>query len=89
MQLKKAKAKISKFKSSNHQLWLQILEEEYDQLVEALDEWSSYRQHWIELKRESMLKKWEETETHQKLKELESTLDAQRQQWKMLTQQFA
>lgn len=89
MQLKKAKEKISKFKSSNNQLWLKILEEEYDQLVEALNEWSSYRQHWIELKRETILKKWEETETRQRLKELESALDVQRQQWKMLTQQFA
>jgi stearoyl-CoA desaturase (delta-9 desaturase) len=89
MQLKKAKAEIGKLKSSNNQLWLEILEAEYDQLVEALNEWSSYRQHWIELKRKTILKKWEETETRHKLKELESALDIQRQQWKMLTQQFA
>jgi len=43
----------------------------------------------MELKKDSILKKWEETETRQKLKELESALDFQRQQWKMLTQQFA
>ena len=89
MQLKKAKAEISKLKSSNNQLWLEILEAEYDQLVEALNEWSSYRQHWVELKRKTILKKWEETETRHKLKELEAALDIQRQQWKMLTQQFA
>ncbi|MFT4712389.1 MAG: stearoyl-CoA desaturase (delta-9 desaturase) [Candidatus Azotimanducaceae bacterium] len=89
MQLKKAKAEISKLKSSHNQLWLEILEAEYDQLVEALNEWSTYRHHWIELKRKTILKKWEETETRHKLKELEAALDIQRQQWKMLTQQFA
>jgi len=89
MQLQVARKKINKFKIKNTQLWLEILETEYDQLVEALNEWSTCRQHWMELKKDSILKKWEETETRQKLKELESALDFQRQQWKMLTQQFA
>ena len=89
MQLQVAREKINQFKMKNTQLWLEILETEYDQLVEALNDWSSCRQHWMELKKDSILKKWEETETRQKLKELESALDFQRQQWKMLTQQFA
>ncbi len=89
MQLQVAREKISQFKAKNTQLWLEILETEYDQLVEALNEWSNCRQHWVELKKDSILKKWEETETRQKLRELESALDFQRQQWKMLTQQFA
>jgi len=89
MQLQRAKDRIHKIKLNNNQLWLEILETEYDQLVAALNEWAHYRQHWLELKRDTILKRWEETETRQKLRELESALDIQRQQWKMLTQQFA
>jgi len=89
MQLQRARDKINKFKLNNHQLWLEQLETEYSHLVEALNEWASYRQHWLELKRESLLKKWDETETRQKLRDLETALDFRRQQWKMLTEQLA
>lgn len=89
MQLKQATLKLSKFKSSNAEKWLALLDDEYEQLVNKINEWSAVRQRWMDLKKADLKKRWEETELASKLQVLEHELDLQRQQWRLLTQQFA
>ncbi len=89
MQLKRATIKLSAFKSSNAEKWLALLDDEYEQLVNKINEWAAIRQQWLDLKKADLKKRWEETELASKLQVLEHELEMQRQQWRLLTQQFA
>ena len=89
MQLKRTTARIRDVMPSNSEQWLELIDAEYAKMVEMLNAWSQCRQEWVELKRASLIEKWERTELHARLKELESELDFQRRQWRLLTQQFA
>jgi len=89
MQLKNASSKVSGFNTVNTEKWLTLLEEEYEQLISSLNEWSVCRNQWIELQKASLVKKLEDNELFHRLKQLEADLDLRRQQWRMLTQQFA
>tara|TARA_R110002072_G_scaffold5527_6_gene35375 strand:- start:3704 stop:4843 length:1140 start_codon:yes stop_codon:yes gene_type:complete len=89
MQLKNATEKLRRFNTINTEKWLALLDDEYEQLVSKINEWSHLRQHWMDLKRADLRRRWDETELANKLHELETELDIQRQQWRMLTQQFA
>ncbi|MCB1646931.1 MAG: acyl-CoA desaturase, partial [Pseudomonadales bacterium] len=89
MQLKKASASIARYRLGNKEQWLQLLETEYDQLVHTLNEWARCRQDWVDLKRADIKRRWDETELHKRLLEIEENLEYQRRQWRMLTQQFA
>ena len=89
MQLKNASSKVSGFNTVNTEKWLILLEEEYEQLISSLNEWSVCRNQWLELQKASLVKKLEDNELFHRLKQLEADLDLRRQQWRMLTQQFA
>ena len=89
MQLKKATRKLSSFNGINRDKWVALLDAEYELLVNKINEWAALRQRWLDLKKADLKKRWEETELANKLQELEHELDLQRQQWHMLTQQFA
>jgi stearoyl-CoA desaturase (delta-9 desaturase) len=89
MQLKKATRKLSSFNGINRDKWVALLDAEYELLVNKINEWAALRQRWLDLKKADLKKRWEETELANKLQELEHELDLQRQQWYMLTQQFA
>ncbi len=89
MQLKSATAKLSRFNGINTEKWRALLEDEYNQLVVKLNELSTCRQQWLDIQKASLKKRWEETEISSKLAQLEMELNLQRQQWRMLTQQFA
>lgn len=93
MQLKKTTERISRFQPGNTDQWIDLLEAEYEQLIATLNAWSKCRQDWLELKRASLRKRWQETELRaelqHRLKELEAQLHFQRRQWRLLTQQFA
>lgn len=89
MQLKHATDKVSRFNSINTDKWLSLLDSEYHQLVELINEWSDCRQQWLEVKKQSLRRKFDETELSEKLKHLESELNIRRREWRMLTQQFA
>ncbi|MCB1691827.1 MAG: hypothetical protein KDI19_03625, partial [Pseudomonadales bacterium] len=65
------------------------LEAEYEKLIHSLNEWAQCRQEWFELKKATVLKRFDATELRAKLKSLEAQLDLQRRQWRMLTAQFA
>jgi len=88
MQLKHATQRVSQFQPINKQQWIDLLDAEYNKLIDMLNEWSRCRQEWIQMKRAS-LKKWKETELRCRLEEIEAQLDFQRRQWRLLTQQFA
>lgn len=89
MQHKLATAKLAHFNSSNTEKWRELLDDEYELLVAKINEWAQLRQHWVELKKADLRRRWDETELANKLHELEHELNLQRQQWRMLTQQFA
>lgn len=89
MQLKKATLKLSAFNGINKDRWAELLDDEYEQLVSKINEWAALRQRWLDIKKADLKKRWEETELANKLQELEYELNLQRQQWHMLTQQFA
>jgi len=89
MQLKNATKKLRSFNTINTEKWLALLDDEYEQLVTKINEWSHLRQRWMDLKRADLRRRWDETEIANKLHELELELNVQRQQWRMLTQQFA
>jgi stearoyl-CoA desaturase (delta-9 desaturase) len=89
MQLQKATAKVMQSRPKNKEQWLRLLDTEYEQLVKSLNEWSHCRQQWLELKTQTLKRRWDETELHHQLMELETALNSQRRQWRMLTQQFA
>ena len=89
MQLKRTMARIEDAKPRNYQQWLDLIDTEYTKMVETLNEWSQCRQEWLELKRASLIQKWERTEMRARLQELEAELEFQRRQWRLLTQQFA
>ena len=89
MQLKHATDKVSRFNSINTDKWLSLLDSEYHQLVELINEWADCRQQWLEVKKQSLRRKFDETELSEKLKHLESELNIRRREWRMLTQQFA
>lgn len=89
MQLKTATEKLRSFNTNNTEKWLALLDDEYEQLVTKINEWSQLRQRWMDLKRADLRRRWDETEIANKLHELELELNMQRQQWRMLTQQFA
>jgi stearoyl-CoA desaturase (delta-9 desaturase) len=89
MQHKLATAKLQRLHASNTEKWRALLDEEYELLVAKINEWSHIRQHWVDLKRADLRRRWEETDIANKLHEIEHELNLQRQQWRMLTQQFA
>ena len=89
MQHKLVTAKLQRLQASNTEKWRALLDEEYELLVAKINEWSQIRQHWVDLKRADLRRRWEETDIANKLHEIEHELNLQRQQWRMLTQQFA
>jgi stearoyl-CoA desaturase (delta-9 desaturase) len=89
MQLKKATVTLAAFDSTTKDRWLALLDDEYEQLVNKINEWAAIRQQWVDLKKADLKKRWDETELASKLQQLEQELNLQRQQWHMLTQQFA
>lgn len=89
MQLKRATDRISQFQLPNSQQWHDLLETEYQRFTDTLNEWSVCRQQWFELKRATVMKKWDAHELRARLKTLEAELEFQRRQWRLLTQQFA
>lgn len=89
MQRKRITARIENARPSNYQQWLDLLDAEYAKTLETLNEWSQCRQQWVELKRASLIEKWQRTEVRARLKELEAELEFQRRQWRLLTRQFA
>lgn len=89
MQLKRATHRISNSQPTNTQQWIDLLEAEYEKLIESLNDWSTCRQEWLAVKRDSLRQKWEHTELRAKLRQLEQQLEVQRRQWRLLTQQFA
>lgn len=89
MQLKHATERVIQFRLINKEQWLALLETEYEQLVQVLNEWSHCRQRWLEMRTRDLKKRWDETELHHQLQELEQSLNMRRRQWRLLTQQFA
>jgi stearoyl-CoA desaturase (delta-9 desaturase) len=89
MQHKLATAKLQSLQSRNAEKWLELLDDEYEHLVTKINEWSQVRQRWLELRRADLRRRWDETDLANKLHEIEHELNLQRQQWRMLTQQFA
>lgn len=91
MQLKQATLKLSELNTRTKERWLALLDEEYEQLVSKINEWAAIRQQWLDLKKANLKKRWADTESElaSKLQTLEHELNLQRQQWQMLTQQFA
>ncbi len=93
MQLKLATQKLAAFNGTNKDKWLALLDDEYELLVTKINEWAALKQRWVDLKKADLKKRWDETELSKelanKMQELEQELNLQRQQWHMLTQQFA
>ena len=88
MQLQSARARVSCLKTMNTDRWQSLLEDEYEQLILCLNEWSVCRREWLEFRSASLVKKLEHTDLFQNLKRLEKDLNLRRQQWRILTQQF-
>ncbi len=88
MQLKTASDGVRRFGADSEE-WLARLEREYEQLINKLNELSRCRQQWLEMKKASILKKWEKTELRARLRQIEAELNLQRQRWRSLTAQFA
>ena len=89
MQLAYASAQVLQSRPSNKEQWLNLLEAEYEQLVHSLNAWALCRQRKLELKTAKLKQRWDETELHHQLQELELNLNRQRRHWRLLTQQFA
>ncbi|XOV90300.1 MAG: acyl-CoA desaturase [Pseudomonadota bacterium] len=89
MQLKRTTERISRFQPINTQQWLELIETEYEKLISTLNEWAKCRQAALALSRERLIEKWEHTELHDRLQQLEAELEFQRRQWRLLTRQFA
>lgn len=89
MQKKYAAERIGYFKPINMDQWIELLDAEYNQLIEMINEWSHCRQQWLELKKASLRKKWEAIEIRARLEAIEGRLKQKRRQWRLLTQQFA
>jgi hypothetical protein len=88
MQLLHASAQVLRCRPTTKEQWLKVLETEHEQLVQMLNDWAQCRQRWLELKAAKLKQRWDETELHRQLLELESDLKLQRRQWRLLTQQF-
>ncbi|MGK0339243.1 MAG: stearoyl-CoA desaturase (delta-9 desaturase) [Candidatus Azotimanducaceae bacterium] len=89
MQLKNATETLRRLNTINSEKWRALLDDEYEQLVAKINEWSQLRQHWVDVSRADLRRRWDETELSNKLYQLEIELNLQRRQWRMLTQQFA
>jgi hypothetical protein len=89
MQLIYASARILQFRPTNKEQWLSLLEAEYEQLIHSLNAWAQCRQRKLELNTAKLKQRWDETELHHQLIELELNLKRQRRHWHLLTQQFA
>lgn len=89
MQKKYATERISYFKPTHTEQWIELLDAEYNQLIEMINEWSHCRQEWLQLKKASLRERWQKTELRGRLNAIESRLKQQRRQWRLLTQQFA
>ena len=88
MQLRYATRSILSLKMADAEALLSTLEVEYEKLLESLNAWASCRQQWLEVKKADIVKKWDETELHLRLRELEASLELQRYRWRMMTAQF-
>ena len=88
MQLRKATTCIVSIKKIDTEVWLTKLEEEYEKLLDSLNAWASCRQQWLEVQREDIIRKWDETELRLRLRELEASLELQRYRWQTMTAQF-
>ena len=73
----------------NTEQWIELLDAEYNQLIDMINEWSHCRQEWLQLQKASLREKWQKTELRARLTAIESRLKQQRRQWRLLTQQFA
>ena len=89
MQKKHAAERISRFRPINTQQWIDLLEAEHKQLMDMIHEWARCRQEWLELKKASLRKKWQETELQAQLTAIEAQLKQKRREWRVLTQQLA
>jgi stearoyl-CoA desaturase (Delta-9 desaturase) len=94
MQLKTTMERIRQHQPSNRQQWLDLLDVEYAKLIETLNEWSSCRQAWLQIRRATLQQKWVQTGPARnamlsQLRSLEERLAFQRRQWRLLTRQFA
>ncbi|WP_299947588.1 fatty acid desaturase [uncultured Microbulbifer sp.] len=99
MKFKKAQEKLASTSETEEysQLeWSKILEQEYQQFSNILNEWNQLRQKWYEQKRDklneathALQEKWHSTALHTRFKELKYALKMQTRRLDLLTQQFA
>ena len=89
MQKKHAEERISRFRPINTQQWIDLLEAEHKQLMDMIHEWARCRQEWLELKKATLRKRWQETELQAQLTAIEAQLKQKRREWRVLTQQLA
>jgi stearoyl-CoA desaturase (delta-9 desaturase) len=94
MQFAKAESKLSN-KNSTSESWKELVEKEYLQFKQTLDEWTKLRGEWMQKQREQLNKtrdnlvaKFESFEVASRFKELEYSLRLQHERLKQLNRQF-
>ena len=93
MQFKRAEQKL--LTTQNTDNLRHSLEQEYQQFLESLQEWKALREQWYIRKRQQLTdagqdwsRLWEQTELHNRVKELEHALKLQQKRLKYLTSQL-
>ncbi len=76
--------------------WRNRLETDYADLMNSLNAWAKYRQEWLDVRRQLIRERWQETELRKRLDELkqrladvEQELELARRRWRLLTAEFA
>ncbi len=87
LQLARARQAIQAVKLLGADVWLERLEQEYNSLLDYINEWAECRQRWLELKKNNLAQ--QAAEFRGKLKDIEAELNAQRERWHTLRLQFA
>ena len=93
MQLKEAEQKLASKSLKLPEIKLSELkasiEKEYDELKQKLDEWTEIQSQKVQQTREDLKAKWEDSEVHARIKEIEASLKEQHKRLQQLNAQFA
>ncbi len=87
MEFRKAQQKLERQGSdpSAVQGWRQMIESEYQQFLETINNWQSLQLEKVEQGRQQLIRRWQKTSLHTRLKELEYRLKMQRKRLSSLS----
>ena len=91
MQFKRAEEKLatSKAKAQSKEKWGELLEKEYDNFRQVLNEWTELQALKLEMTKKSIREKWETSVYMTRLRELEYSLKMQQRRLQLMTNELS